>query len=410
MKIMTPAAGSQKRGALALPNYAVALVIGALAILSAVFLAKDTDFKVYWYGIRFFLDGTQPLYGPKSGIRYPQEFRYPPVTVLFFLPFTYLSLRAASMCWIVGAWAACAYVTKLAIRTWRLTFSAGGILFGLVLLVPYIVLAVKFGNVQPYLVALVFAAMLWADEHPERAGIALAVAICFKVWPLVFVPWLLRRPRTLYAAGIATAVLWMLPVWFFGWHYYLFLLQDFYTHAAALASGPEAVWYSSQSLRGVLLRLLTNTVPPRDGYPDLSFATLPPGLIAGCYVLIAAIIYGYSLFQMWRSSPYRRFEWEALAFVLFSALQPFCLNSSLISLLPAILMGAHIYSSPGQYPPSSRRWFLVACGLSIVATLTPIRHLQRDLVMLGTYLWIMLALGISLMIAALSKERPASEN
>ena len=58
------------------------------------------------------------------------------------------------------AWAACAWATALAIRKWKLTFRLSGVLWGVVLLAPYIILAVKFGNVQPYLIVLVLVALL----------------------------------------------------------------------------------------------------------------------------------------------------------------------------------------------------------------------------------------------------------
>jgi len=376
----------------------VVAAIGVLAVLSAIFLPHNTDFGAYWYGVRDFMDGSKPLYGPLSGMEYPQEFRYPPVTVLFFLPLTYLPLRVASFCWILAAWAACSIATYLAIRAWKLKFTVSGALLGLIFLAPYVVLAVKFGNVQPYLIALVLLALLFAETHPGWSGLALAVAICFKVWPLFFAPWLLlrRRRSALFYAGSATAILWTAPVLFFGWSLYLYLLQDFFTHVVALASGPEAVWYSSQSLRGVLLRLLTRSVHPRDGYPDVSFASLPPALMVDCYLLLSILIYAYAVYAMWRSSESQGWLWDAGAFVLFSALQPFCMNSSLISLLPAILAGAHVYSAPaGQFPATAKRAFLLACGLVVLST-SPYLPLQRELLMLGIDFWIMLALAACL--------------
>lgn len=376
-------------------------------MLSAIFLPHNTDFGAYWYGVRNFLDGTSPLYGPESGMKYPQEFRYPPVTVLFFLPLTKLPLKIASFCWIVIAWAACSLVTALAIRKWKLTFTVSGALLGLIFLAPYVVLAVKFGNVQPYLIALVLVTLLSAEKHPGWSGLALAVAVCFKVWPLFFAPWLLlrRRRAALYHAAGASAILWTAPVLYFGWSRYVFLVQDFFTHVVALANGPEAVWYSSQSLRGVLLRLLTRSVHPRDGYPDVSFASLPPALMVDTYLLLSIVIYAYAVWAMWRSEESRRWLWDAGAFVLFSVLQPFCMNSSLISLLPAILAGAYVYSAPaGRYPAAVKRAFEAGCVL-VVLSCSPYLPLQREVLMLGVDFWIMLALAASLGIAVHAQAR-----
>ena len=382
---------------------AVTLLIAALAVLSAIFFTHNTDFQVYWYGIRKFVSGG-PLYGPHSGIGYPQEFRYPPVTVLFFLPLTWPPLRVASFLWTVGAWAVCAAASALAIRKWRLTFSPAGAVLGLILLAPFAFLAVKFGNVQPYLVALILLGLLWAEEHPAWSGAALAIAICFKVWPLFFAPWFLLRRRilTLFYACAGSIVLWASPIVYFGWRRYVELLQDFLAHVYALASNPETVWYSGQSLRGVAFRFLTHATPPRDGYPDMSFAALSPALVGDCCLALSVIIYGWAVYAMWRAPESRRFLWDSIAFVLFSILQPFALNSGLISLLPAILTAAHVFSNRRGFSPAARHWFVAAVGFSILSSITFYRPFQRATLMLGVDFWIMLALGVSLIFAARS--------
>jgi len=52
----------------------VALYFSA-AVLASLFLAKDVDFRVYWYGVTGFFAGTRPAYGPASGIGFPMEYR-----------------------------------------------------------------------------------------------------------------------------------------------------------------------------------------------------------------------------------------------------------------------------------------------------------------------------------------------
>ncbi len=379
------------------------VILGALAALSAVFLTKNVDFQVYWRGVGGFLNGSKPLYGSSSGAGHPQEFRYPPVTVLLFLPVTWLPERVAGMLWVMAGWAACAWASALAIVKWRLRFTLMGAALGILILGQFVVLFVKFGNVQPFLIALVLVALLWSDEHPAWSGAVLAVAICFKVWPLFFAPWFLvrgRRPVVGYAAA-GSAVLWTAPILFFGWSRYVFLLRDFFDHVVALASNPEALWYSSQSLRGVLLRFLTHAAPPRDGYPDVSFASLSPALVGNFCLALTAVLYGYAVFSMWRTPSSRRWLWDANAFVFFSILQPFAMNSGLISLLPAVLAAAHVYSAPaGQYPASARRCFLATCACAAVATSTFYRPLQREALMLGIDFWMMVALAATLVIAA----------
>jgi len=384
-------------------NILIAAVVCGLAIVSSLLLTKNIDFVVYWRGVGEFLSGRQPLYGWLSGNGHPQEFRYPPLTVPFFLPLTRLPLRVAGVVWVLLAWVACAAASALAIRKWNLKYNATGIVLGCLLLAQFVVLFVKFGNVQPHLIALILLALLWAEERPFWSGLALAVATCFKVWPLFFVPWFLIRGRRLALAWAAAAsvVFWTAPVLFFGWSGYAFLMSDFFHHVVALASDPESVWYSSQSLRGVLLRLLTHAVPPRDDYPDASLAGMSPALVGGFCLALSAAIYGYAVVATWRASRERRYLWDAAAFAFFSFLQPFAMNSGLISLLPAILVGAHVYSAPpGEFPRAAKRAFLVACGFAALASATLWRPLQRWALMLGVDFWLMLALAAALVIAA----------
>jgi hypothetical protein len=252
----------------------------------------------------------------------------------------------------------------------------------------------------------VLLSLLCSEDHPGWSGLALAVATCFKVWPLFFVPWFFfrQRRRALYYAVAASVVLWVAPILYFGWTRYAWLMQEFYTHIAALASNPESLWYSSQSLRGVFLRFLTHAAPSRDGYPDASFASLSPVLVGGCCFVLSVAVYCWAVVQTWRARKVSRFLWDANAFVFFSALQPFAMNSGLISLFPAVLAAMHVYSSPpGSYPKAARRAFLITCLLSAIATCTFWRPLQRWALMLGIDFWIMLALGATLAIAALGR-------
>ncbi|MGH9609408.1 MAG: hypothetical protein ACRD34_06990, partial [Bryobacteraceae bacterium] len=49
-----------------------------LAVACSLFLAKDVDLRVYWFGVTGFFSGTKPAYGPHSGIGFPMGYRYPP--------------------------------------------------------------------------------------------------------------------------------------------------------------------------------------------------------------------------------------------------------------------------------------------------------------------------------------------
>jgi hypothetical protein len=128
---------------------------------------------------------------------------------------------------------------------------------------------------------------------------------------------------------------------------------------------------------------------------------MSPALVGGFCLALSAAIYGYAVVATWRASRERRYLWDAAAFAFFSFLQPFAMNSGLISLLPAILVGAHVYSAPpGEFPRAAKRAFLVACGFAALASATLWRPLQRWALMLGVDFWLMLAVAAALVIAA----------
>ncbi|PYU22082.1 MAG: hypothetical protein DMG32_19125, partial [Acidobacteria bacterium] len=72
-----------------------ALVLVVTVLLSYVASRRSVDFPVYHYSARKMLSGTGPLYGPGSGIGWPQVYRYPPLFLVLFIPFALLPLRLA---------------------------------------------------------------------------------------------------------------------------------------------------------------------------------------------------------------------------------------------------------------------------------------------------------------------------
>jgi len=379
----------------------VAVTVG-LAALSAIFLGKNTDFRVYWYGVSDFLSGGRPLYGPLSGLGTDMNFLYPPWTVLFFLPFTKLPIRIAGILWIVISWIALVWASVLARKTWKLSFTPLGSVLGFLILLPYVVLAIRYGNVQPFLIACVLLALLWSENHPGASGAALALAISFKIWPVLFIPWFLTPPRrrVLRFLGLWLAALWCAPILFFGASSYIALLRAFFSQAFGMATTPAEIWYPSQSLRGVLLRFFTHLRTP-EGYPGVSLTAFPVAGVVASWLVLSITIYIFVVWSVWKSDAVNRYRWDAVSFVCISALQPFSHPSSLISLLPTVLMAVHFYSvEPGIHGSRSGIMLLAAGVLSLLSGAVAFyRPWQRELVAIGIYFWIMLAFGLALILA-----------
>src|SRR5260370_7344412 len=165
------------------------------------------------------LTRTGPMYAPQSGMGWPQVYRYPPVFLLLFIPFALLPLRFAAIIWAALKLATLGLLARGLLSRLR-TQGLGFQVLSLLPALPYLAVEFHYGNVQFFIFALVGAALLWADQRPFRAALALALAISVKVWPLFFVPYLGARKRTAVAASALglTVVLTLLPAGYFGCH------------------------------------------------------------------------------------------------------------------------------------------------------------------------------------------------
>src|SRR5579875_974623 len=185
--------------------------LAALAIVSSLWLTKNVDLSVYWYAVTGFFGGSRPAYGPDSGIGYPMEYRYPPVTYLLLIPLKWLPMHAAGVCWMLAAWASGIVSVSLAIRIRNLRFSTLSLVACCAFMLAYVVLAVRYGNVQPFVIAWLLAALALSEAHPAWAGALLALAVTFKIWPIMFLPWFVRKARrraAIYFFGVFV-VLWL---------------------------------------------------------------------------------------------------------------------------------------------------------------------------------------------------------
>jgi hypothetical protein len=382
------------------------ILLAALAVAASFALSRNIDFRVYWYGARAYAENSAPLYGPRSGLGFPLHYRYPPVTYLLIEPVRRLPLRWSGFWWVVGSWAACAAVVALAVRTARLRFTATAIAAASAYLIAYVVLAIRAGNVQPYVIAMIFAALLLAESRPLLAAVLLALAITFKIWPLFFLPWLLRRGRRAVLAWLVPAllVLWLIPLVVWSPATYGDLLKQWYVSEFQSATAYSELWYyPGQSLRGILLRYWSTAEPWLKGFPDIHWLTLAPSAAVAVWEVVSAGIYAAACWAMLRSDAKSRWTWDAIAFALFTLLQPFCAKSSMISMGPPALLAASLYSTRPQ--DGMARWlFPGACALAFLGAAAQYRPLLNWLLAVGIDFYAGLLLLAALLVWA---RRPA---
>src|SRR5579864_1842671 len=104
---------------------ALFITLAPLAILFLYVRAmRSSDFMVYYRASRVLIEGHGHLYGPLSGIGWPQYFRYSPLFLLVFLPLALLPYKAAVAVWAAFKCAALYLVVRALGR--RLDFARNG--------------------------------------------------------------------------------------------------------------------------------------------------------------------------------------------------------------------------------------------------------------------------------------------
>lgn len=389
-------------------------VLATAAVLSSLFLTKNIDFRVYWYGGEAFIDGSRALYGHGSGLGYPMHYRYPPVTYLLLWPLSRLPLYWSGVLWMAGAWAAMAAAVTTAMRTVPMRIGADAALLATAYMFAYVVLAIRGGNVQPYVIAMILCALLLSGSHHLWAALLMAVAITFKVWPAFFLPWFFPRRRR-------AVLLWLVPLMTFVWlvplvcwtpSEYLSLLQQWFHSELSTAISTTDLWhFPGQSLRGVLLRCLT--IPSRwaAGFPDVHFLDLPPCVVVGLWLMVGTTLYGAICVRVLRCDERQRWIWDGLSFALFTLLQPFCPKSSMISMGPAALVAAALYcrtpiSPSGRRETLARSLFVTASLFSLTGAVIQARPALRLLLTIGIDFYA----AALLMVALLLWASPAPRN
>jgi hypothetical protein len=183
----------------------IALWVGYLVIWPIY--APLLDYHVAAGGAWDLLDGS--LY--RSQLTYPgvlpiDRFNYPPLMAAIAVPFALLPEYIGGTAWVILNLVSMGVGIVLLIRLLGLPWGWAGIGFGLFTIHPWAVWTLM-GNINPLMLGLVMAfAWLHIAERQRWAGIALAVAIGLKLWPLAFVPLLLRERRWTTLAWTAGAL------------------------------------------------------------------------------------------------------------------------------------------------------------------------------------------------------------
>lgn len=366
-----------------------ALAVIGVAALSYFAALRPVDFPVYHYASRTMLTRTGPMYGPQSGIGWPQVYRYPPLFLLLFLPFALLPLRFAAIIWAALKFAVLGLLARALFSRLRI-YGHGFQFLSLLPALPYLAVEFHYGNVQFFIFALVAAALLCLKKRPSLAAFALALAISIKVWPLFFVPYLVARKRTA-VAGLAlalTVLLTLLPAGYFGWRTNGSLLYQ-WAHqelgVASTAGEPGLVGFPSQSLHSVLMRFfvsLNYTELTDSNYPKLNLGNFDPQAVEAMWLILAAAGY-MGLLLLARRAKSNDLTIHAVAFCALLLLQPFTQIGDLVILFWPIAVALAALRDDADVPAWIRAALYTAMSLMVLKPLIPDRNEQRLLQVLG---------------------------
>lgn len=338
---------------------------------------------------------------------YPMMFRYPPIAYLLLWPLGTIPLRWAGFTWMLGAWAVSVASIQIAraafvIAPMRLTAT----LLGFACMLAYCVLGIRSGNIQPYLIGMIFTAINISSTRPIVAAGLLALSISFKIWPAFFLPCFFRRHRRTVLIWLVPAllVLWLAPAAVWSPSAYSHLIVQWYRQELQIVSANSELWYfPGQSLRGVLLRYMTPASPWLHGFPDVHFLSLSPVAVVHLWFVAASSAYLVVSTAMLRSAARTQGVWDGVFFALFTLLEPFCPKSSMISLGPAVLIAAMTYSESTNRPRAGSIWlaqrlFVLACSLSFLCAVLQYRPVIRVTLAIGMDFYVSLLLFVALIL------------
>ena len=368
----------------------VALLACAAAALACLRPDKAIDYRVYWENARHYFAGA-PMYGPASGTGWAGGvYRYPPVFLDLFRPLALLPVRWGAALWAAGAMACVGGLAARLRRRWDLP-SLFAFWPAMLLLAPYMIQDLRYGNAQLYIVALACFAFIANDPG---GGLWLGWAAALKVWPLFFYPFLAieKRWKFLAAACGAGAAATLLPILWRGWAAQMRLLGAWLAQEHSIAATSSALgelWYPGQSLHDVLARTLTRMDYARLAdakYPQVAWLQLQPAALNAIWWTAALALLAGLAWLVWRgqSGPAAR---TALLFCGVVVLEPHVHRLILVTLLwPALYLASERWH--GRLARWQGRLLWLAVAASVLEPLVPGSGRQRALQAYGCDFWL----------------------
>jgi hypothetical protein len=367
------------------------------------------DFQVYYHAARSLIAGRTDLYSETFAWGFPQTYVYPPLFVLLVFPVGWLSYANAA-----GLWLAMMVLATLAVIKqtgvlgggWK---NAGRYLWVIIALAgPYLLLTLRYGNVQLFVVLLeVYAVLAWSHGRRWASCFALALGGAVKLFPLLLTPVFLARREWGMAGRVAaiSCLLWAFPALYFGPGKTASLYRSWYDVVVRDLRGYESQRAMDASLEGAAERWLTRVDYAGHwdrNYPPVNFAKLPPWALEVIRLLVGIVILAATL---WVCARLRRPVRDP-AGSGGNSQDAAVLVSGCLAVTAQLLLGPHsplVYFSgwllvgtalPAAFPPRGRFWgaLLTLATLNLLLFAVPGAANQRALQASGAFTLVGLAL------------------
>jgi hypothetical protein len=233
----------------------VLLIVAGILIFYLVYelttIKKDmSDFRVcYQGGLR--ITAVETLYRPSDG---HLQYKYAPVSALFFSAFTLLPYEAAKILWyfLELAFLFGIFYFSLKILPVKNRRTASLVGFSLLVLAKFIGRELELGQVNTLIIFLMTGTLaFFLEEKNVAGGILYGLSLLFKPYALILAPYFLFKKKfRLLGAGFGAVLLGlMLPVFIYGPKGNFLVLQEwgetlFFTTPGLVTAGDNASLYA----------------------------------------------------------------------------------------------------------------------------------------------------------------------
>lgn len=358
---------------------ATALMVGFIAHAVTKAARGDvSDFQAYYVAATALCDHADPYaFSEKPYI-------YPPLFATLCMPLASLPIEKAAVCYIPIMVAAILLAFIWGTREFMSRFGlpVQGLLFGISLFISFIIMEdrvksdLQMFQVNSLLLFLMILSLRWLDRRPTLAGFALGLAMNIKIFPVIFLPYLLFRRRWKTAAAMvgSTVLFGLLPALVIGWK--------------------TNLQYLAQSSGGFLSLLgIHLDVQQKAQIKDVTASysvSIPSGLARMfgmehatlAWICVGVILFGIILFGTWayrqRSLPRLRWPnpikqqeqpWRAMVALEWSVLMAIALIFSpqtnsrhFLMLAPLAMLGAVMAVKAFRKPG----WLIILAGTGLV--------------------------------------------